>query len=253
MAEAVVACSSPIRRRYEELRHDPRSSRQLWPRARRRRRPPRGRRLRRCSSAWASPPSPLARTSSPSERVIDSVQCRRDLSLALSRIGDLCRGMPGRDEAYLRIGELSRRTGVSRELLRAWERRYGLLQPQRTPGGFRLYTDRDLARVNARCRRSSRTACRPPRRPASRSSSRRGPRPASPPCGPALSAAIDELMEVAARLRRAESRGPPRPARRRILDGRRSCRRCSSPSSGSSASARASGTSRSRRSTSRPT
>ena len=57
--------------------------------------------------------------------------------------------MPGRDEAYLRIGELSRRTGVSRELLRAWERRYGLLQPQRTPGGFRLYTDRDLARVNA--------------------------------------------------------------------------------------------------------
>ena len=31
----------------------------------------------------------------------------------------------------LRIGELSRRVGVSPELLRAWERRYGLLHPAR--------------------------------------------------------------------------------------------------------------------------
>src|SRR5215213_4723209 len=36
----------------------------------------------------------------------------------------------------LRIGELSRRTGVSPELLRAWERRYGLLEPERTEGGL---------------------------------------------------------------------------------------------------------------------
>lgn len=33
------------------------------------------------------------------------------------------------------------------ELLRAWERRYGLLQPIRTEGGFRLYTDDDATRV----------------------------------------------------------------------------------------------------------
>ena len=52
-------------------------------------------------------------------------------------------------DAYLRIGELSRRAGVSPELLRAWERRYGLLQPERTAGGFRLYTDADLERVRA--------------------------------------------------------------------------------------------------------
>jgi DNA-binding transcriptional MerR regulator len=32
-----------------------------------------------------------------------------------------------------RIGELSRRSGVSPELLRAWERRYDLLQPTRSP------------------------------------------------------------------------------------------------------------------------
>jgi len=48
---------------------------------------------------------------------------------------------------YLRIGELSRRTGVSPELLRAWERRYGLFEPARSPGRFRLYSNADLARV----------------------------------------------------------------------------------------------------------
>lgn len=49
----------------------------------------------------------------------------------------------------LRIGELSRRSGVSPELLRAWERRYGLLQPTRSAGGLRLYSADDLARVAA--------------------------------------------------------------------------------------------------------
>jgi len=47
----------------------------------------------------------------------------------------------------LRIGEFARRVGVSRELLRAWERRYGLLQPVRSDGGFRLYTSEDAERV----------------------------------------------------------------------------------------------------------
>jgi DNA-binding transcriptional MerR regulator len=49
----------------------------------------------------------------------------------------------------VRIGELSRRSGVSPELLRAWERRYGLLQPTRSAGGLRLYSPDDLARVQA--------------------------------------------------------------------------------------------------------
>ena len=47
----------------------------------------------------------------------------------------------------MRIGELARRTGVSPELLRAWEQRYGLLAPQRSSGGFRLYSPADEARV----------------------------------------------------------------------------------------------------------
>jgi DNA-binding transcriptional MerR regulator len=49
----------------------------------------------------------------------------------------------------LRIGELSRRVGVPVESLRAWERRYGLLRPARTQGGFRLYSEDDLKRVLA--------------------------------------------------------------------------------------------------------
>ena len=50
---------------------------------------------------------------------------------------------------YLRIGELSRRTGVSETTLRAWERRYALLRPGRSEGGFRLYADDDVGRVRS--------------------------------------------------------------------------------------------------------
>lgn len=53
------------------------------------------------------------------------------------------------DTGQLRIGELSRRTGVSNELLRAWERRYGLLRPTRSDGGYRLYSAQDERRVAA--------------------------------------------------------------------------------------------------------
>ena len=49
--------------------------------------------------------------------------------------------------ARLRIGELARRTGIATELLRAWERRYGLLAPARTDGGYRLYSDDDVHKV----------------------------------------------------------------------------------------------------------
>jgi MerR family transcriptional regulator, light-induced transcriptional regulator len=57
------------------------------------------------------------------------------------------RATPDPGPGYLRIGELAKRTGVSPELLRAWEQRYGLLQPTRTSGGFRLYSAADEAKV----------------------------------------------------------------------------------------------------------
>lgn len=53
------------------------------------------------------------------------------------------------DRPALRIGEVSRRTGVGVPTLRAWERRYGLLDPERTHGGHRLYSEADVARVQA--------------------------------------------------------------------------------------------------------
>ncbi len=51
------------------------------------------------------------------------------------------------ERGYLRIGVLAERTGVSPELLRAWEQRYDLLRPSRSAGGFRLYSDGDERRV----------------------------------------------------------------------------------------------------------
>ncbi len=45
------------------------------------------------------------------------------------------------------IREISRVTGVNTVTLRAWERRYGLLIPQRTSKGHRLYTRDDIQRV----------------------------------------------------------------------------------------------------------
>jgi DNA-binding transcriptional MerR regulator len=59
------------------------------------------------------------------------------------------------EESHLRIGELSRRAGVSPELLRAWERRYDLLRPMRSPGGLRLYSLEDLDRVRLMSRHIS--------------------------------------------------------------------------------------------------
>ncbi|GAB6068886.1 MerR family transcriptional regulator [Methylothermus subterraneus] len=42
------------------------------------------------------------------------------------------------------IREVAERTGVNPVTLRAWERRYGLLKPERTPKGHRLYSEQDI-------------------------------------------------------------------------------------------------------------
>ena len=49
----------------------------------------------------------------------------------------------------MRIGEFSARVGLSTHTIRAWERRYGLVSPLRTEGGYRVYGPGDLARVRA--------------------------------------------------------------------------------------------------------
>lgn len=47
------------------------------------------------------------------------------------------------------IGQASVRSGVAVSLIRAWERRYGVLRPARTPSGYRLYDDDAIARLRA--------------------------------------------------------------------------------------------------------
>ena len=45
------------------------------------------------------------------------------------------------------IGVVSQRTGLTPDVLRVWERRYSVVKPKRTPGGQRLYSDSDIARL----------------------------------------------------------------------------------------------------------
>lgn len=47
------------------------------------------------------------------------------------------------------IRQASARTGVPVASLRAWERRYGVVAPQRTESGYRLYDDRAIAAISA--------------------------------------------------------------------------------------------------------
>jgi MerR family transcriptional regulator, light-induced transcriptional regulator len=47
------------------------------------------------------------------------------------------------------ISQAAVRSGVAVALLRAWERRYGVVSPSRTPSGYRLYDDASIARLRA--------------------------------------------------------------------------------------------------------
>jgi DNA-binding transcriptional MerR regulator/methylmalonyl-CoA mutase cobalamin-binding subunit len=50
-------------------------------------------------------------------------------------------------ETTYSLGLVSRLTGLSPHVLRAWERRYGAVEPLRTAGGTRRYRESDLARL----------------------------------------------------------------------------------------------------------
>ncbi|HHS7812542.1 MULTISPECIES: MerR family transcriptional regulator [Pseudomonas] len=52
-------------------------------------------------------------------------------------------------EELFPIREVSRLTGVNPVTLRAWERRYGLIQPTRTESGHRLYSMTEIERVRS--------------------------------------------------------------------------------------------------------
>lgn len=46
------------------------------------------------------------------------------------------------------IGVVSRRTGLKQDLIRAWERRYGAVEPARSDTNRRFYSDADVDRLN---------------------------------------------------------------------------------------------------------
>ncbi|EFT1002107.1 MerR family transcriptional regulator [Shigella sonnei] len=49
--------------------------------------------------------------------------------------------------ALYTIGEVALLCDINPVTLRAWQRRYGLLKPQRTDGGHRLFNDADIDRI----------------------------------------------------------------------------------------------------------
>lgn len=55
--------------------------------------------------------------------------------------------MVAKSEAYLQIGEVAERTGVTQRTLRFYEEKGLLKPPSRMEGGFRLYSEEDVRRV----------------------------------------------------------------------------------------------------------
>lgn len=52
------------------------------------------------------------------------------------------------DDPIFNMKAVEQQTGISAATLRAWERRYNLIEPKRTPSGYRLYSERDVALLN---------------------------------------------------------------------------------------------------------
>lgn len=71
--------------------------------------------------------------------------CGRERTLSEDQDEDR-RPMPDRQPHY-RMGAVARMTGLSPHTIRVWERRYGALQPSRSPGGDRLYTESEVQRL----------------------------------------------------------------------------------------------------------
>lgn len=77
-----------------------------------------------------------------------------NLSFLMSGMREVCEVMSNNHETRsppeprYRIGMASRLSGVPPHNLRKWESRYGVVNPQRTPGGGRLYSTQDVERLS---------------------------------------------------------------------------------------------------------
>ncbi len=98
------------------------------------------------------------------------------------------------------IKEASARTGVGVPLIRAWERRYGVVEPARTPAGYRLYDEASIRVLLAM-----------------RSLVGSGWTPSE--AARAIGAGEVDVAELAAGLRTADAGGSPGPGHRaRLID-----------------------------------
>jgi DNA-binding transcriptional MerR regulator len=96
------------------------------------------------------------------------------------------------ESELVRISELARRTGVTPQRLRAWEGRYGFLEPTRSAGGYRLYSGEDERRVRLMLEQLARGLA-----PAEAAAVARDSLPASPPDGQAPDAdVVDGLRDA---------------------------------------------------------
>ncbi|AZF39254.1 Transcriptional regulator, MerR family [Pseudomonas sp. R4-39-08] len=69
------------------------------------------------------------------------------MPLITAPIDSISRPISTDSDQLFPIREVSRLTGVNPVTLRAWERRYGLIQPMRTESGHRLYSTADIETV----------------------------------------------------------------------------------------------------------
>ncbi len=56
--------------------------------------------------------------------------------------------MPHDSDPRHPIGVVAERTGLTPDVLRVWERRYGVVEPSRSAGGQRVYSDADIERLS---------------------------------------------------------------------------------------------------------
>jgi MerR family transcriptional regulator, light-induced transcriptional regulator len=105
-------------------------------------------------------------------------------------------------DTLMRIGDFSRRVGVGAELLRAWERRYGLPRPTRTAHGVRLYSDDDERLIRAMRRALARGV---PAAEAARLAIEEEPAVAPTAAGVELAALRDRLRDALGRLDDADA------------------------------------------------
>ena len=70
----------------------------------------------------------------------------RDLSVATATASDQPPPSPALP-AGLTLKAVSLRTGIPAATLRTWEHRYGFIRPRRSPTGYRLYGEEEIARI----------------------------------------------------------------------------------------------------------